>query len=82
MGEKKGLGIRDLPEGTIDTIVDAVTSEMPADAIIILGSYARSEATEESDIDILVPEDGDGQGCDGSWAKDVGVCPYLGTSCP
>ena len=54
MGEKKGLGIQDLPEGTLDTIVDAVTSEMPADAIITFGSYARSEATEESDIDILV----------------------------
>ena len=54
MEEKKGLGIQDLPEGVLKTIVDAVTSEMPADAIIILGSYARSEATEEFDIDILV----------------------------
>lgn len=35
MEEKKGLGIRDLPEGTLDTIVDAVISEMPADAIIL-----------------------------------------------
>lgn len=38
--EKKGLGIQDLPEGTLSTIIDAVTSEMPADAIIIFGSYA------------------------------------------
>lgn len=53
MEEKKGLGIQDLPEGVLKTMVDAVTSEMPADAIIIFGSYARSEATEESDIDIL-----------------------------
>lgn len=53
MEEKKGLGIQDLPEGVLKTMVDAVTSEMSADAIIIFDSYARSEATEESDIDIL-----------------------------
>lgn len=54
MVEVKRYGVEDLGERRVEMIVDSVVGNMPADAIVIFGSYARGEATDESDVDILV----------------------------
>ena len=51
---QRRYGVEDLGEDRLRLIVDSVTGAMPTDAIVIFGSYARGEATEESDVDILV----------------------------
>lgn len=47
-------GVEDLGSDRLGMITESVTSSMPTDAIILFGSYARGEATEKSDLDILV----------------------------
>ncbi len=51
---QRRYGVEDLGEERLRLIVGSVTGAMPTDEIIIFGSYARGEATDESDVDILV----------------------------
>ena len=50
----KHYGVDDLGEERLRLIVDSVVRAMPTDAIVIFGSFARGEATDDSDVDILV----------------------------
>lgn len=55
LAPERRYGVDDLGGGDrLRLIVDSVTGAMPTDAIVIFGSYARGEATDDSDVDILV----------------------------
>ena len=49
-----------LPEDLIKRIVESITGAVPTDSIYIFGSYARGEETPDSDVDIYVLTDKDG----------------------
>ena len=38
----------------IQAAVERIASDMPISKVVLVGSYARNEATEQSDIDLIV----------------------------
>lgn len=46
-------------DNLIDEVVDIIASEATPEQIILFGSHAKGDATDESDVDLLVVESGE-----------------------
>jgi len=52
------LSTNEITDGLIKYIVDKIVKEIHPDKIILFGSYARSAATKDSDLDLFIIKDG------------------------
>lgn len=64
--DRKGYAMKDraqialgLEDAYLDHIVESVRQAVPAERILLFGSYARGEQTPDSDIDLYVITNGD-----------------------
>lgn len=51
-----------LPESFLERVVSSIVAAVPTQSVYVFGSYARGEENKESDLDLYVVTQNDGEG--------------------